>query len=374
MLRAEIAPARFPPNFRLRHCTSSIQMGIKEIYLERCKKYIDDGYYKACNFSRGVTTLLPLLVRVSTFSDESGQMTFAELPKAAFSAVDIGYSFGPSWSVHWFKVVAPSHQQDYVIEWETGCEGLLFEEDGTIVSGLSEQRKHIHVPKGGAVFYIQATCNGMFGNGSGSIIGPPNPANKFAITKCSAVLIDQARLDLVRDVKLLIDLYETLPSDLAARNEALFVANEVVNTEAEGLIAAYLAKHRLQSPFKVYAVGNCHIDTAWLWDIDQTRLKTARSWSSQLGLLDKFHDYRFACSQMQQLDWLRQDFPELFSRVQAAAAKGRFLVLGGCWVEMDGNMPSGEAVIRQFFYGQHFASEHFGRISPIFWLPGTSYC
>lgn len=348
-------------------------MGINEIYLERCKKYTDDGYYKAFNFSCGVITPLPLLLSISTFNDKSGQMTFSELPKMTFSEVDIGYSFGPSCSVHWFKVVAPRHHQDYDIEWETGCEGLLFEENGTVICGLSDQRKHIHVLKGGALFYIQATCNGMFGNGSGSIIGPPNPTNAFVIKRCNAVLIDQARLDLVRGVKLLIDLYETLPSDLAARNEALFVANEVVNTGAQSLIDGYFTKHRLRNPFTVYAIGNCHIDTAWLWDIGQTRLKTARSWSSQLSLIDRFHDYMFVCSQMQQLDWLRQDFPELFARVQTAAAKGKFLILGGCWVEMDGNMPSGEAIIRQFFYGQHFALKHFGRISPIFWLPGTSY-
>ena len=45
-------------------------------------------------------------------------------------------------------------------------------------------------------------------------------------------------------------------------------------------------------------------------------------------------------SQAQQYEWLRQDYPGLFERIRQAAAEGRFVPVGGTWVEMDANIVS----------------------------------
>lgn len=45
--------------------------------------------------------------------------------------------------------------------------------------------------------------------------------------------------------------------------------------------------------------------------------------------------------------------------------------VGATWVEMDTNMPSGEALCRQFLYGQRYFKSRFGIISPTFVLPDT---
>ncbi len=34
------------------------------------------------------------------------------------------------------------------------------------------------------------------------------------------------------------------------------------------------------SQHTIYAVGHCHIDTAWLWPYAETKRKIARSWST----------------------------------------------------------------------------------------------
>lgn len=44
--------------------------------------------------------------------------------------------------------------------------------------------------------------------------------------------------------------------------------------------------------------------------------------------------------QAQQYEWLRQDYPGLFERIRQAAAEGRFVPVGGTWVEMDANIVS----------------------------------
>jgi len=43
-------------------------------------------------------------------------------------------------------------------------------------------------------------------------------------------------------------------------------------------------------------MGHCHIDTAWLWPFSETRRKTARSWSSQLRLMEEYPEHLFTAS------------------------------------------------------------------------------
>ena len=147
-------------------------MTINDIYLTRCKNYINEGYYKDHNLHSTLYKFLNLSIMISTFHDVSGSMSFDQLQDMPFIEVEVSYEFGPSWTVHWFKLEAPSHEHDYLIRWETGCEGLLFDNNGIIICGLSNERKFIHVSKNGGTLFIQTTCNGMFCNGAGSIIAP----------------------------------------------------------------------------------------------------------------------------------------------------------------------------------------------------------
>jgi alpha-mannosidase len=87
--------------------------------------------------------------------------------------------------------------------------------------------------------------------------------------------------------------------------------------------------------------------------------------------MEDYPEYKFACSQAQQLAWVEEAYPALFARLQAAAAAGQFIPVGGCWVEMDGNLPAGEAFARQFLHGQRYFEQKFGRRCDVFWLPDT---
>ena len=90
----------------------------------------------------------------------------------------------------------------------------------------------------------------------------------------------------------------------------------------------------------------------------------------------KYYDsYTFCASSAQQYDWVRQDYPELFHRIQSKVKEERFEVVGGTWVEFDGNIPSGESIVRQFLYGQRFFQEHFSKTCSEFFMPDTfGYC
>ena len=119
------------------------------------------------------------------------------------------------------------------------------------------------------------------------------------------------------------------------------------------------------------AVGHAHIDSAWLWPTRETARKCARTFSNVLALMDTDPDLVFACSSAQQYAWVRDAYPELFDRIRTRVAEGRFVPVGGMWVESDTNMPGGEAMARQFVAGKRFFLEEFG-VEPLdVWLPDS---
>ena len=65
-------------------------------------------------------------------------------------------------------------------------------------------------------------------------------------------------------------------------------------------------------------------------------------------------------SQAQQYEWIEDNYPPLFSRISEAVKSGRFIPVGGSWVEMDGYLPSGESMCRQLLYGQRYFIQKFG--------------
>ena len=87
--------------------------------------------------------------------------------------------------------------------------------------------------------------------------------------------------------------------------------------------------------------------------------------------MDRYPDYRFAASSAQHYAWLEQDAPELFARVAARIAEGRWEPVGGSWVEPDCNLPSGESLVRQLLYGQRYFESRFGRRCDVYWSPDT---
>lgn len=66
----------------------------------------------------------------------------------------------------------------------------------------------------------------------------------------------------------------------------------------------------------VTGIGHCHIDTAWLWPFDETKRKVARSWATQVDLMERYPEHRFVCSQAQQWKWLEIYYPLLYERVK----------------------------------------------------------
>ena len=141
--------------------------------------------------------------------------------------------------------------------------------------------------------------------------------------------------------------------------------------EADKLIQELLKDKN--APHAGYAgfIGHSHMDTAWLWHVDETKKKCARTYANQLSLMDQYPDYTFVQSSALHTAWMERYYPEIFEGIKQRVAEGRYEPNGGVWVECDCNIPSGEYMVRQFLWGQRYTQSRFGYKSDAFWLPDT---
>ncbi|EPX71490.1 alpha-mannosidase [Schizosaccharomyces octosporus yFS286] len=312
-----------------------------------------------------------------------------------------GDAFGPSWSTFWIQVEVriPDSWSDYaevIFDWDCGNEGLVYTEDCQPVQAFSgSERTEYILPKSWQtdhsihIFYVEMACNGMFGCGGTDQIAPPDPNRHFVLKKADLLVPNLPARALRCDFMIIQQSAKEFPSRSWQKFRARQLCHEIMNAfhpedpstieECRSLAKLYLGEH-IDSEYvnetnpnqtKVYAVGHCHIDTAWLWPFAETRRKIVRSWATQLNLLDRYPEYRFVCSQAQQYEWLKQDHPRTYERLKKHVKSRQFLPVGGSWVEHDTNLPCGESLIRQFLFGQRFFQDEFDVRCDTFWLPDT---
>ncbi|MEG2159112.1 MAG: hypothetical protein RRY18_04460, partial [Clostridia bacterium] len=118
-------------------------------------------------------------------------------------------------------------------------------------------------------------------------------------------------------------------------------------------------------------VGHSHLDTAWLWKVEETKHKFIRTIATAVRLLNKYPQYIFMTSSCLHMEWIKQYEPLLFEKVVKLYKEGRFEVNGATWIECDGNIPCGESFARQFIRGQRWMKDNFGKYSDCFFLPDT---
>ena len=140
---------------------------------------------------------------------------------------------------------------------------------------------------------------------------------------------------------------------------------------ARAALAGVLAEPAASSAINHIAIGHAHIDSAWLWPVRETRRKVARTVSNVLALMDEDPDFTYAMSSAQQYAWLEEEHPDLFARMKRRIEEGRFIPVGGMWVESDNMIPSGESLVRQITFGRRYFKEHLGVTPRGIWLPDS---
>ena len=345
-------------------------------------------------------------LQVQAWAAPGEPVPFAEARAQRFEPFTVGSEWGRPWQTVWFHVTGsvPAEWNDPAAEPELEvdlgftagqpgfqAEGLVYSADGTVLCGVAPLRRHLPMSGGSGSpidVYVEAAANPNVGGGwtyAPTPLGDLATAGDAPLYRLAAVnvaLLDRPMWELLADIRALDGLATQLPVDVPRRAEvlrALDRALEILDPDdvsgtaaaARTELAGVLAAPASVSAHRVHAVGHSHLDSAWLWPVRETVRKVARTFANVVALLDRDDDLVFAASSAQQYAWLQEHQPELFDRVAAHVAAGRFVPVGGMWVESDTNMPGGEALARQFVAGKRYFLEQFG-VDPLeAWLPDS---
>lgn len=176
-------------------------------------------------------------------------------------------------------------------------------------------------------------------------------------------------VDLASDLPQGDPLYQELAAAVDAVEQRLGGYEPEAVSEARTILKPFLAAKNRGRGMQVSAIGHAHLDLAWLWPIRETIRKGARTFATALYNLERYPDYIFGCSQPQLFAWIKEGYPELYSRIRSAVAAGRIEPQGTFWVEPDCNIPCGESFIRQILHGARFFREEFGVVPRFCWQP-----
>lgn len=329
---------------------------------------------------------------------------WAKKDALTYKPIKEGDKWGELWDSAWVKLSGTIPQnwqnQKIVCRLNLGGECLIFDKNGVPLYGLtntsvfaSQYRKEYYfdckVENGKLELDVEVANNGLFGD-------ELNPYAPHQVCKIGEILHakygifneDLWRFKLEFEVAMGLLNIQRVSHDCIygtpafvnnSRQETLVldILNKVIDcylttndvTKSRKILAQILDKHANDSAMEVCAVGHAHIDTGWLWPVRESIRKSARTFASQISLMEKYPDFVFGASQAQHYAFVKEHYPELFEKIKAKVANGQWEIQGGMWVECDCNLVSGESLVRQFIHGKKFFKDNFNVEVDNLWLP-----
>ena len=330
-----------------------------------------------------------------------------------FKPFTLGGEWGTTWGTVWFRLtgtVPAGYPKGKPLElildlgwYPHSCgghiEGLVYRADGTAIKAVhplnywvpfmdAEGNAQVPVAEDGSfTLYLEAASNPL-------LLGVPpfietelgdhatgKPDEPYVFKSADLAEFDERHenysvdLDVVSSLMEFADKQSPRYWQLAKALQRSLNAYDERNPEsveaARAALAGVLAKPANASAMNVSAIGHAHIDSAWLWPVRETRRKVARTVSNALALMDADPDFKYAMSSAQQYAWLEEDHPDIFKRMKRRIEEGRFIPVGGMWVESDNMIPSGESLVRQITFGRRYFKEHLGVAPRGIWLPDS---
>lgn len=330
-----------------------------------------------------------------------------------FKPFTLGGEWGTTWGTVWFRLtgtVPAGYPKGKPLElildlgwYPHSCgghiEGLVYRADGTAIKAVhplnywvpfmdAEGNAQVPVAEDGSfTLYLEAASNPL-------LLGVPpfietelgdhatgKPDEPYVFKSADLAEFDEryenysVDLDVVSSLMEFADKQSPRYWQLAKALQRSLNAYDERNPEsveaARAALAGVLAKPANASAMNVSAIGHAHIDSAWLWPVRETRRKVARTVSNALALMDADPDFKYAMSSAQQYAWLEEDHPDIFKRMKRRIEEGRFIPVGGMWVESDNMIPSGESLVRQITFGRRYFKEHLGVAPRGIWLPDS---
>ena len=260
-----------------------------------------------------------------------GRITIQDAMQVDYKPIDTGIRLQPFWSTHWFKVksVIPADWsgQEVHFLWDSSSEACIWV-DSQAQQGLTGSNNgYSDLPVRAAFplkeqalggekieIMVEVAVNNLFGLATSD---PRKNEGIGLLRQAELAVFDRPLWNLYWDFVIVSEMAIYLPQNTPRAGQALFAANRMVNTIrwddltsyalAQEIAAEFLAQANGEGQHQLSVLGHAHIDTAWLWPVAETKRKCVRTFSSAIRLMDSFPEFRFVCSQAQQLTWINQN-------------------------------------------------------------------
>lgn len=127
-------------------------------------------------------------------------------------------------------------------------------------------------------------------------------------------------------------------------------------------------KNMPPKPLKIYLSPHWHVDHAWIKSHEQyMRELVVPNFRVLLKILKRYPSYKCSVEQATQWMSLKRLDPQIYSEIKPYVEKGNIDLVGGQLLSPDINIPNGESLIRNYFYGWRFLQEEFKKDTEIAW-------
>lgn len=111
---------------------------------------------------------------------------------------------------------------------------------------------------------------------------------------------------------------------------------------------------------KMHLICNAHIDPVWLWQKQEGMAEAISTFRVAADFCEQYENFVFNHNESLLYEWVEEHDPILFERIKKLVAKGKWVIMGGWYLQPDCNMPSGESFIFQIEEGRRYFKEKFG--------------
>ena len=106
--------------------------------------------------------------------------------------------------------------------------------------------------------------------------------------------------------------------------------------------------------FRVFLVGYSHIDSEWLWDLEETIEVCKETFENVVNLMEKYGEITFTQGPSLYYELIEKRYPKLYKKIADYMNEGRWLAAAAPFLEFDANIPSGESLIRHLLRGRSY--------------------
>ena len=327
-------------------------------------------------------------------------LPFDEAVDGPYRPAPVGTKWGAKWEYGWFRTeltVPEALEGKRLVFTLNTAEEMLVWVNGQEAGAIDKKHRFITLSRSAKVgdhYEIIAECyagHGVRNEGAGPVAWgkepvPEPPAQQVMVGESVYGAWNEALFQVAMDYLTLYELVKKLPDKslramkiVEGLKKFTYIADfelpepELTASVVEaGKVLKPLLACQNGSTMPDYTVfGQSHLDLAWLWPVEETLRKTARTYTNQLALMDEYENYQFLLCEPPILETLKAYYPNVYQRVRDKIAAGAFIPEGALWVESDTNIPSGESLIRQFVWGKRWFRKELGVDAQMAWMPDT---